>query len=654
MLSPFTAPQGVQTSMPPKRARTSLLAGLIFLYLPATSIAQENTLWWKPHESNPGFIEALAEFKLTPAIMNNNPQETLRISTDKQEPLYWLRRTLQQYSGSTQSHYQVPVTEIHANGKKRTGMSGRYGFFTTPIFLNASQRVEITRHSPNSQVICSAWTGTNFNVENNVFDKVILGASPTPYTAVRSGTLIVSCEDATRDMQNTEQQVSISVKGAEANHVPLFIFGITSSQEWKTRISQEPNMLNQVLLYTGRSRLYVPAIKAQASADIDIMRLMREHLLMTLEDDRVNGFTSTPSTPLNLPTEGLVNASYAGCCSASGGQGLVRIGFNSKIAPSTFWGDWHEYGHLYQTEWSWDGLIEVSVNLYSIASCRRIRGAYYLKDCQTNQAYINRTWDREAVGNYLKTGPGYEFDNMGGGTEFIRSVMLNQLLSAYDTLYPRLGQAFREQYHYADNAGDFNTTAKKKDWFVINASRFSGHDLSGFFDKWGVIYSDDARATIAEMKLPLPIQPTAAYTHEPWVITATTASTANGELTDHKAKNIGFIAYEEKEGPTQLVWSESQYSRLTVPVWDELNRMSLVHFRAVRSQGTCAAFSLNSTSSCESGAGTHFWSIQYVPEDNRGLTGINRGRIQLAARDWKVVDWGSQVDIPFTITGTNQ
>ena len=101
MLSPFTAPQGVQTSMPPKRARTSLLAGLIFLYLPATSIAQENTLWWKPHESNPGFIEALAEFKLTPAIMNNNPQETLRISTDKQEPLYWLRRTLQQYSGST-------------------------------------------------------------------------------------------------------------------------------------------------------------------------------------------------------------------------------------------------------------------------------------------------------------------------------------------------------------------------------------------------------------------------------------------------------------------------------------------------------------------------------------------------------------------------
>ena len=140
---------------------------LIVSQLFSTSQAQEEPYWWKEYELQPGFIEALTQFKLTPQLMNSNPQETIEKSNDTQEPLYWLRRTLQQYSKIEQSTYNVPTTEIHANGKNRTAMGGRYGFFTTDIFLNPSDSVDITRVSSNPQVTCSAWTGTDFNLENN-------------------------------------------------------------------------------------------------------------------------------------------------------------------------------------------------------------------------------------------------------------------------------------------------------------------------------------------------------------------------------------------------------------------------------------------------------------------------------------------------------
>ena len=132
---------------------------------------------------------------------------------------------------------------------------------------------------------------------------------------------------------------------------------------------------------------------------------------------------------------------------------------------------------------------------------------------------------------------------MDNDTEFLRSVMFNQLLATYDDLSPQLSRAFRKKYNYASNTAAFNTDAKKKNLFVINAGRFSGHDLSGFLDKWGVIYSDEARATVASLKLAPPIQPVKAYTHpETWVISANRATKSQGKMIDDQAKHIACIA----------------------------------------------------------------------------------------------------------------
>ncbi|MBO5390642.1 MAG: hypothetical protein J6A65_02375, partial [Pseudomonas sp.] len=81
--------------------------------------------------------------------------------------------------------------------------------------------------------------------------------------------------------------------------------------------------------------------------------------------------------------------------------------------------------------------------------------------------------------------------------------------------------------------------------------------------------------------------------------------------------------------------------------------ISYLTFRGTRSNGGCAKYSLNSASGCVQ-PGYSYWNIEYHPQDNPGLKGNLRGRIQLAARDWKLPAWGAQLDIPFTVADTFQ
>lgn len=634
-----------------------LLGSLCSLSAFTPALAQEQTLWWRSHELKPGFVEALAEFNLSPQLLNSDPDKALTDSNDPLTPLYWIRKTLEQYTGDTSGNYKVPVTEGHTNGRNRTSMHGRHGFFTTPVFLSTSQSVEITRTPSDSNITCSAWTIPDFNVPSSLHDELRLPAAPTEYTvtytASRNGTLLLSCQDPTRDMQNAGKMIPLHVNKGNAQHVPMFIFGITTKEEWKTTLSQQPNPSGEVLLFDGRTRFYMPAKVANRNKNIDIMRLMREHLLMTLVNDRLNGFDSQSiAAPLDLPTPGLINASYAACCSASGGQGLIKINFGGAAVP-TSWGYWHEYGHMNQVGWTWGGLSEVTVNLYSVAACRRLQGSYELKDCHPGAAYSDKTWDRESVGNYLKSGKAYNFDGAIEGGDFNRSVMFNQLAASYENLYPQLGKAFRKEFNYADNATAFNTNAKKKDWFVVNASRFSGRDLRSFFDKWGVAYSAEASKTIANMELAQPLQPIGADTRNNWAIAANSASSTHGQMQDGSAKNIAYVAYNINEGPVDLTWADSNYTKLIVPAWDQSNKISYLTFRGTRSNGGCAKRSLNSATGCAQ-PGYSYWNIEYHPQDNPGLKGNLRGRIQLAARDWKLPAWGAQLDIPFTVADTFQ
>lgn len=633
--------------------KTLLLGSLCCLNAFNPVQAQEPPPWWKAHESKPGFIESLAEFNLSPQVLNSDPDKAITDSNDPLLPLYWIRKTLEQYADGATWNYKVPVTEEHTLGRNRTSMHGRLGFFTTTLFLNTAQTVEITRPPSDSNISCSAWSRPDSNVPSGYYDELILPPAPTEYTttykANRNGTLMLSCQDPARNMQNAGKMIPIHVKNVNAQHVPMFIFGITTKEEWKKTISQQPHPLRPILLFNGRTRFYMPAQVAERNQNVDIMRLMREHLLMTLVNDRLNGFDSNSiAAPLDLPTPGFINASYASCCSASGGMGLMMINFAGPAVP-TSWGYWHEYGHMNQVGWTWGGLTEVTVNLYSVAACRRLQGSYELKDCHESAVYSDKTWDRESVGNYLKSGRAYNFDGVIEGGDFNRSVMFNQLAATYENLYPQLGKAFRKEFNYADNAAAFNTNAKKKDWFVINASRFSGHDLRSFFDKWGLVYSAQASTTIANMKLPQPLQPVRAYTHNTWAIAANSVSATNGQMQDDIAKNIAMVAYNINEGPTGMTWLDYNHTKLTVPAWDQSNKISHITFRGTRTNGSCGKRSLNSAVSCYE-PGYNHWNMEYHPQDNPGLKGNLRGRIQLAVRDWKLSNWGAQLDIPFTIT----
>ncbi|RYG29064.1 hypothetical protein EON81_27375 [bacterium] len=82
---------------------------------------------------------------------------------------------------------------------------------------------------------------------------------------------------------------------------------------------------------------------------------------------------------------------------------------------------------------------------------------------------------------------------------FLKLGLLEQLHLAYgDRLYQELGRTVRAR---PDNPGG---DPERRDFFVVETCRITGHDLRGFFDAWGLEYSPEANRRVSSMLLPAP------------------------------------------------------------------------------------------------------------------------------------------------------
>jgi hypothetical protein len=468
----------------------------------AALAADEPSPWWRVQDQA-GLADALKEYGITIQAMNKDAEAFERRSQNKSDPLYWLRRSVDIYGNAHSGEYRIPITETHGNAKRRMTSFGRTGYFPTDRFVSPGNEISVRLARPLPVgVACTVSTATDMNQENHIFEPVALRyGADTVYKPARAGTLMFECREASENMVHVGEKAVIHIASG-GQSVPMFVFGVTPSAQWKSMAIQ-PNPLGQVILFGGRTRFYVPATKARNAAGMDIAGFMRQHLAVTMSNDRANGFDDQ-SGPLHEPTQSLINASYAACCNAVGTLGQIRIGFSGSPKSNTGWGDWHEYGHQYQLGWSWKALVETSVNINSLVSCKAIKGNVPLKECGANKSVAEMTWSTRAVPDFIASGQRYNFDQMGAGTEFVRLKMFAQLLFSYEHLYADLGWAYREAYNRGQGSAQFNTDVKKKDWFVVNASRFSGHDLRVFFDHWGLKYSAQADAAVARLGLPAP------------------------------------------------------------------------------------------------------------------------------------------------------
>lgn len=162
---------------------------------------------------------------------------------------------------------------------------------------------------------------------------------------------------------------------------------------------------------------------------------------------------------------------------------------NVKDFTENGWGPWHEAGHQrQQLPWTWDGLGEVTVNIYSMSVQRAFGNKSRLE---------NGTYDKAFT--YLNK-PQSEKDYNKIDDLFVKLTMFWQLDLAFgEEFYPKLHQLYRA----IPNEELPKTSDEKIQDFIYNTSKIAQKNLLPFFDKWGLIATLETRQKIENLNYPL-------------------------------------------------------------------------------------------------------------------------------------------------------
>ena len=190
---------------------------------------------------------------------------------------------------------------------------------------------------------------------------------------------------------------------------------------------------------------------------------------------------------------------------------------NVKDFTENGWGPWHEAGHQrQQLPWTWDGLGEVTVNIYSMSVQRAFGNKSRLESGTYDKAFT-----------YLNK-PQSEKDYNKIDDVFVKLVMFWQLDLAFgEEFYPKLHQLYRA----IPNEELPKTSDEKIQDFIYNTSKVAQKNLLPFFDKWGLIATPETRQKIENLNYPLLAAPIWEATDSKPVIVE-----ENGETPDMEPK----------------------------------------------------------------------------------------------------------------------
>lgn len=626
--------------------------------LPAISVAAQplklttnadESAWWTPYKESKAFNETLDEFGMTYQQLDASPDKTLSRSADVNDVLFWQKRTMAIYADAKENTYHIPVVEEHDNARHRTTVDGRAPGFFTYYYARVDDTMTLRTENQPDDVKCMSYLENDYQHPGGVDEVKLTPNGETTITFKHKGVVLLECrgvsESASLNHMNT--LVTLHIVSTSAAEHPLFILGINTLEEWKN-ISQQATPSGQTLLFDGRSRYYAANNVAKASKDHNIEQTLREHLLNTLRYDKLNGIDGKSS--IDEALRGMNIATYNSCCWAQGGDGRIGIGFGGSIPTQTSWGEWHEFGHENQMQWSWDGLDETTVNIYSIAACRATRGEVDVKTCHENLQYNGFSWDQQAVGNFLKSGQTWNLDKEDD--VFRKLMMFAELETSWPDIYPAIGKAYREINDYNNGYNKVDSNQEKIDFFVVNASKYSGHDLREFFTRWGVDYSADADDQIAKMKLPQVIEPSEEWQAALELQKGQTSTETDLVIENTATRyNTGFVANSSAIGPTSLIWSDPDwtYTTVTVPVVDKRNRQFFVKLRVQRYAGLCDTKKMNDAVGCSQGSTTTLITRYYVSDNPELPAGEYHGALHLIALDWHQQDWSGNANVTLHI-----
>ncbi|MBH5319045.1 hypothetical protein I6N90_14660 [Paenibacillus sp. GSMTC-2017] len=284
---------------------------------------------------------------------------------------------------------------------------------------------------------------------------------------------------------------TVTVEGGQ--DIPYFELGKTTNEEWQKMLNQ-PDVSPWTELISDRVWITVQTSKAKQYVQ-DATLLMEAHDRVVAEQEKISGLSFENAKPHQGPKYRFHYKEYF-----SDDQYMFAwydiAGFHTDSIDAILdinrftkegWGPWHELGHFHQQNpWTWDGMDEVTVNIYSLAT-QKMFGL---------QSRLEKDGVYEKAFEYLNQ-PTRDYNKLED--LFVKVTMLWQLQLAYgDQFYPELHKAYRDMNYNQLPQTDEDMISM----FIVMTSKTANQNLIPFFEKWGLNADEETIKFINELGLP--------------------------------------------------------------------------------------------------------------------------------------------------------
>src|SRR6218665_30984 len=292
-----------------------------------------------------------------------------------------------------------------------------------------------------------------------------------------------------------ETSASVNVKFVSGQkNAPYFKLGKTTEADWIKQLdalAEAPDVLLEgklVMMVMSRQR----AIEYKDEDHAAILNAADSILSWEAEIAGLDGskpeHRRSPLRFLMTETDGTSPYMYATSYRTAYSPDGCPFAFTKKIM-SEGWGPWHEIGHQHQQNWTWNEVIEVTVNIFSLQAERKFG--------LTSRLKREKVWAKNMDPYLAKPVRNYNTDpNLGA---FGRLCLFQQLRLAFgDSFFKKLHQKAREEKPPLPN------DAARMRYFMLTACKVSEKNLTVFFQRWGMPVPQSVYDEIAALNLPSP------------------------------------------------------------------------------------------------------------------------------------------------------
>lgn len=273
-------------------------------------------------------------------------------------------------------------------------------------------------------------------------------------------------------------EIDVTISGGIP--APLFQLGKTTNAEWK-KIREYPAPWAEI----GSDKLII-TVPSEAIRDYD-----NPHDLMVYWDQVMDACADLATIPTERPSAerivldaqisaGYLHAGYPIMGPLSTTKELLDL---ETLKTKGNWGYYHEIGHNHQKkEWTWDGLTEVTVNLFTMYALDTLNPESRRHNAILPENIVKRTADFVAGKNR--------------GDPFTQLIPYIELKNSFG--WQPFKQVFAE-YREMPEKDRPKSLQERKDQWLIRMSKATGRNLGPFYDFWALGASEAAKNEVSHL-----------------------------------------------------------------------------------------------------------------------------------------------------------